>query len=86
MDIIKNLLDKYINLTKSFNKDEKEILYIINKTIDIELNLDQLKIIGNKVNLEVSPIIKSEILFNKDKILSSINSHPNIAIEIIEIN
>lgn len=69
MNLIKELLSKYQNL-KVANKDLKDqlILLIKNKT-QFTLSNSQIKINNQIVFLQAPPIIKTEVLINKQELL-----------------
>jgi hypothetical protein len=69
MNLIKELLSKYQSL-KVTNQDLKDqlILLIKNKT-QFTLSNNQIKINNQTVYLQVPPIIKTEVLINKQELL-----------------
>ncbi len=69
MNLIKELLSKYQSL-KVTNQDLKDqlILLIKNKT-QFTLSNNQIKINNQAIYLQVPPIIKTEVLINKQELL-----------------
>jgi len=69
MNLIKELLSKYQSL-KVTNQDLKDqlILLIKNKT-QFTLSNNQIKINNQTIYLQVPPIIKTEVLINKQELL-----------------
>lgn len=85
MDLIRDLLSKYTNLTPLHSKDKEEIIKIIKNLININLEISNLDIKNSKLNIKCSPIIKTEIFLNKQKLLSEINTKLN-NLNLLDIN
>lgn len=80
---IKDYLNKFKIILKEKDDFYDSIIEIINNVINIKINKNNIKIKNNFIFIKSSPIIKSEIFINKDKILSLLKEKN---INIIDIN
>ena len=69
---IKNYLEKFKEILFSKEEKYKIISDIIKKNTSIEIETKFIKIYGDTIQIKTSPIIKNEILINKDKILKDL--------------
>lgn len=68
---IKQLLFKFKNLTNT-EKEKKETIVCVFKKNDIPVGFQQIIISKNTIFIKVPPIIKTEVLFKKEIILTQI--------------
>ena len=85
MDLFKNILDKYKILIGQQVIIIDKIQEIIYQTINIKLQPNQIVYKNKKISLKTSPLIRGEVLINKNNIIKKINDFFNDII-VIDIN
>lgn len=71
---ITNFLDKFKDVLFQKQQNHQLIVDIIEKHIKIPINKELIKIKGNTIYINGSPILKSEIMIYKSKILSDLST------------
>ncbi len=73
-DHIKNYLDKFRNIIFSKEENYKIIIDIIKKNTSIEVETKSIQIRNHTIYIKASPLVHSEILMHKEKILKDLIS------------
>lgn len=71
---ITSFLDKFKDVLFQKQQNHQLIVDIIEKHIKIPINKELIKIKGNTIYINGSPILKSEIMIYKSKILSDLST------------
>lgn len=76
---ISSFLDKFKNTLLKKEDSYRIIIEIINKHTKILIDQKNIKIKGSLINIKTSPILKSEILINKESIIKDLSQQsPNL--------
>lgn len=71
---IKNYFDKFKNILFSKEENSRIVASILKKNIGLELETKNIQIKGDILYLKISPLVRNEILINKNQILKDLNS------------
>lgn len=69
---ISSLLDRFRRLKAPNESVRKEIQKLIKGNFGEEVSLKDIKVVKNKVHLNVSGVLRSEIFLNKEKLLKEL--------------
>ncbi|MFW5853523.1 MAG: hypothetical protein ACOCU8_02770 [Patescibacteria group bacterium] len=85
MDLINNLLSRYKKIKNNPLFIKEEIIAFLKLNLDINIKPEDIKINikDNKLFIQTKPIIKNEIILNKDKIIDFLNKKNILIKEII---
>lgn len=71
---IKNYFDKFKNILFSKEENSRIVSIVLKKNIGLELETKNIQIKGDILYLKISPLVRNEILINKNQILKDLNS------------
>lgn len=72
MNNLNNLLQKYLKLSNNNNFLKESIIKVLKNDLKIDIISDQITIKNNQVIINCSPLIKTELIINQNKILNSL--------------
>jgi uncharacterized membrane protein len=70
MDPISSLLKKFTSITPPDESVRKEVVRILESEYNISLDIGDVRVQSGVVYLEVSPLIKTEVVIKKEELLS----------------
>jgi uncharacterized membrane protein len=70
MDPISSLLKKFTSITPPDESVRKEVVRILESDYNISLDIGDVRVQSGVVYLEVSPLIKTEVVMRKEELLS----------------
>lgn len=69
---IKDFLGKFKNILFEKEENIRNIVLVIKKDTNIEIANHSVKVSGNTIQIKTSPLVRSEILIKKEKILNDL--------------
>lgn len=73
MNLFSSIIDQIVSKLTNSELKIKEIKESIGQIIGFEINQDQIKIKDSVIFLNISPTIKTKILFKKQEIIKALN-------------
>lgn len=73
MDLIKNFLNKYKNLSNNHLNISTQTQTTIKEVLNIDLSIDKISYRNGIIFITSSPLVKGEIFLNKQALIDGIN-------------